>query len=636
VILTGHASGLFNAPQMFSIVITEKGGAQRQLDFQGAEIGIGRLEDNDLCLPKNNVSKYHARLVWRDERYVIVDQKSTNGTYVNGRRISAPMVVRKGDKIYIGDFILTLAAPGSVDAMAAREFRPPIEPSPELRSPTIPTTRVHDMGHAISDLPPANQVEPGSDPAPAEQVEPGATLPSDPPPPAAATALGEAPPRSSLPPPLPKLGDLPPPLRPDEARSAASGVSPPRSRSAAAWSGDGPLPSMVGGLTSPAVLAPSIRLQGALAMLMERLATHMNVARSEESAFPSEHQSTLDKLMDELAQEGAIGPDLDRRFLREAAMSEAVGLGPLDRLLANRAVREVVIDGPNRVLADLGGGLTSVSSFFSDDSAVLVAARRLLHRAGQKLDPDEPVHEAQLPAGGHLQLLLPPLAAKGALLAVRCPARAQSSPESMVTDGLLSIDMLALLRSRVQRRANILVLGPIGSGVSGVLTLLAALAPEHERVVTIEDSPSASLLNPQALPLARKAMPELPLSEFLTRAAQLRYDRLLIDDLRPEDALSALAAAAAGSGMLLGMHAPNPELALRLLELYAQSATPGAGLGLQPLLAAALQLVVQLGPDGSGSRRIQSICELQLEQDQLALRPLFRHDGKSFLELHSA
>ena len=123
---------------MFSILITEKGGAQRQLDFEAAEIGIGRLEDNDLCLPKNNVSKHHARLVFKDDRYVIVDQKSTNGTYVNGRRITGPMVVRRGDKIYIGDFILTLSG---AEGVAAREFGPlPTNTNAGPRGPLDPTT----------------------------------------------------------------------------------------------------------------------------------------------------------------------------------------------------------------------------------------------------------------------------------------------------------------------------------------------------------------------------------------------------------------------------------------------------------------------------------------------------------------
>jgi pilus assembly protein CpaF len=655
---------------VFSIVITEKGGAQRQLDFEGAEIGIGRLEDNDLCLPKNNVSKYHARLVYKDERYVIVDQKSTNGTYVNGRRISAPMVVRKGDKVYIGDFILTLAAAGGGDGIAAREFRPVL--GREFRGPTVPTpTRTQDLTRTSSDrplepAPPARptMAPPAPPPSAAGKTFPTASVPPAPPQPDAE----EAPPARSSSVPPPRTPSGPPPLprpAPGQPPTAAGSSTAPRAseppahleaamppateqprpappqragtaraplKPSAPWSSDN-APAGPAGLTSPAVLAPSIRLQGALAMLMERLATHMNVARGEESAFPSEQQQTLERLIDELADEGALGPDLDRRFLREAAMSEAVGLGPLDRLLANRSVREIVVDAPTRVLADLGGGLTSVSAFFSDDSAVLVAARRLLHRAGQKLDLSETAHEAQLPGGGRVQLLLPPLAAKGPVIAVRCPVRAQSAPDSLVTDGVLSTDMLALLRSRVQQRKNILVLGPLGAGVSTLVSMLTLLGPDHERVVSIEESPSASLLNTQTTPLSRKARPEAELSEFLRQASQLRYDRLVIDDVRPEDVLTVLAAAAASNGVLLGMHAPDPQVALTLLELFAQSTVRvhADGHGVRPLLAAALQLLVHLAPDATGARRVLGISELhQTEPGTLELRPLFRYDGKSF------
>ena len=96
---------------MFSIVITERGGAQRQLELDALEISIGRIEDNDVVLPRSNVSKRHARLVLKDDRYVLIDLKSTNGTYINGRRLGAPMLVGVGDKIYIGDFILSLQEP---------------------------------------------------------------------------------------------------------------------------------------------------------------------------------------------------------------------------------------------------------------------------------------------------------------------------------------------------------------------------------------------------------------------------------------------------------------------------------------------------------------------------------------------
>src|SRR5689334_15551272 len=106
---------------MFAVIITEKGGAQRREEFDQTEITIGRVQGNDIILPRSNVSKRHSRLVLKDGRFIVVDLKSTNGTYVNGRKITSPLVVKPGDKIYIGDFILGLED-GSQEARGSREL----------------------------------------------------------------------------------------------------------------------------------------------------------------------------------------------------------------------------------------------------------------------------------------------------------------------------------------------------------------------------------------------------------------------------------------------------------------------------------------------------------------------------------
>jgi pilus assembly protein CpaF len=278
--------------------------------------------------------------------------------------------------------------------------------------------------------------------------------------------------------------------------------------------------------------------------------------------------------------------------------------------------------------------LAAVSSFFSGDGAVLVVAQRLLHRAGRKFEETAPVQEARLPSGGFMQILLPPLSAKGPLLTVRCPPRALSSPESQVTEGVLSMDMLAFLRGAVQQRKNILVLGAMGSGVSTLLGMLTMLAPDHERVVTIENSPSGSLLNAQTLPLSRHAMPGLTLEEFLRYASRLRHDRLVIDDVSGPDALAALSAAAASPGVIFGMHAPTPQTALLQLDLFAQAAVGGGRTSLAPLLASALNVLVHVAATTEGSRKIQSISELKVGKEKsLELTTLFRLEPKGFVKL---
>lgn len=663
---------------VFSIVITEKGGAQQQLDFDEAEVNIGRLDDNELCLPKNNVSKHHARLLYKDQRYVIVDQQSTNGTYVNGRRITGPAVVRRGDKIYIGDFILVLGEGAGVRSTQSAGS-PSLSAGPPVLSATEPNAATEEARRAETQRRRPGQKPSASTPAgtdgasrprpsppplprssnppalptrasaapPAERAQPARRGARSTPPPSAAGAAkhparrGGAHARSSSVPPLSAASSTvpAPSLHSDRASMPPSGVSAPSipplpriGQSEALEGVDSAQAAALSGLTSPAVLAPNVRLQTALSMLLERLAPHLDIQRHEESAFPSEHQGLLDALIDQLSDEGMLADDLDPAALREATINEAVGLGPLERLLNNRQVREIVVDGPTCVHADLGGGLTRTSSFFSDDGAVRVIAARLLYRAGQKLDPHKPVHEAQLPGGGTLQLLLPPLSPRGPLLTVRCATRAQRNPESYVGDGALSMDMLALLRGCMQQRRNVLVLGTVGSGVSEWLMLLARLAPEHERIVTIEDAPNASLLNPQIVPLCRRALPKAGLHELVQRATALRPDRLILDDLRLSEADSALAAAAGSGGVSIGLHAPSPQVALSLLAHSAGQALGGNAALASVLIASALSLFIHVGSDPSGTRRLLSIQELQRNSAGLPeLRPLFRFEGGGFV-----
>src|SRR3954462_11547164 len=102
---------------MFTVVITEKGGAQKRLSFNESEVTVGRVPGNDVVLPKGNVSKRHSRIVLKDNRFIVVDLKSTNGSYVNGGKITSPLVVKEGDKIYVGDYVLTLEGAPALDAL---------------------------------------------------------------------------------------------------------------------------------------------------------------------------------------------------------------------------------------------------------------------------------------------------------------------------------------------------------------------------------------------------------------------------------------------------------------------------------------------------------------------------------------
>src|SRR5205807_7696604 len=120
---------------MFAIVVNEKGGEQKRLEFDKPEVTIGRVQGNDIILPKGNVSKRHSRIVLKDGKFIIVDLKSTNGTYVNGRKITSPLVIKGSDKVYIGDFILSVE---DQLADAPADMSPPPMPPPAPRRSTMP------------------------------------------------------------------------------------------------------------------------------------------------------------------------------------------------------------------------------------------------------------------------------------------------------------------------------------------------------------------------------------------------------------------------------------------------------------------------------------------------------------------
>lgn len=644
---------------VLSIVVTDKSGAKRLLEFEKNEVTVGRLDNNDIVLPKNNVSKRHSQVALKEGRAVVSDLKSTNGTYVNGRRIAAPLVLKPGDKVYIGDFILTVEAHASSNETVAV---PPVVLDPlrttaeHARERLIADTAHHDplpINPATGSLPPPPPMPSLRSPALADSLRKraksddtaassrldfipaptGKSLPP-PPPPSAGTSSPPAHHEGTVSVPFPSLEDPPSapiPKRQDSGVVATQAPSPdpdtrerrsnrPSSRPSFPPSRVEDPESSAGPRTSPAVLTPSVRLQGALRSLMERLAAHVEVFAPRESAFSTHNGTVLESLIDELAEEGEVSADIDRVFLRDAAISEAFGLGPLDRLLSNSSVREIVIDGPSRIMVDMGGGLSAVSAFMSSKQAMLCVAQRLLTRGGETFEEGRSVHECVLPNGSYVQVLMPPLAVRGPLVSIRCAPRMPLNIESLVTQDMLSNDMATLLRTAVRKHRNVVVVGGAGTGVTTALGVLASLALDHERVVTVEDVPALTLDHPNVLPMRRA--PDQPLDDLLRRIARLRSDLIALDDVRGDSARDALLLSAERTGVLLGMHAQSLPAALQQLELFSRLNDAAA------LIAQAIHVLVHVAIDRDGVRRVISIAEVTGARDEaLSVRELYRFDG---------
>ena len=610
------ASNLFNSYPVLAITITDKNGAQRRMHFSGAEIAIGRLDDNDLVLPKNNVSKRHARVLYSDGRCVVSDLQSTNGTYVNGRRINAPVAVNDGDKIYIGDYILSLSEVSEEQASTPPPL-PDFSPPKDGQADEADDLRMDEREATVARPPVLDfRTTTTSSALPPPLPHPHQT--------GARTGVPMVPPRT---------GDNAGPTQLNATQASRPLRLPPTHAQG---------PSISVGLAQPehtevqrprssrppappsSALAPAVRLQGALANLVERLTEQRKSAHPSELAGPaSDYLDKLDTAMEELAQDGIIGPDLDRRFLREAAINELNGLGPLERLLRDSHTRRIVVDHPTRILVDQGKGLVSANAFFSSARAMNLVARRLLARGRVSFLPQNELHEATLPEGDHVLILSSPLVYPGPVIAIRCARREPVVPERLVHDGLVNADTLRVLRDAVQTRRNILVYGAAEIDLSFALSGLAGLAAAETRVLAIETDPGLSIAHPQVLTLTHHNA-DLAYGPLLQRAAHLACDHFILDDIKLPGAGAIMGWASHTHGILMGLHTNGQESGLEHLRTALLLAGHQDGEALHHLLARAIQLTVEVRKERDGQLRVTRVNELSPREQQMPEeRPLF-------------
>ena len=622
---------------MFSVIITEKGGSQRRVEFDQNEVTIGRVTGNDIVLPKGNVSKRHSRIVFKDSRFVVVDLKSTNGTYVNGRKISSPLVVKPGDKIYIGDFIITVDDPANGAS----------QPGIGNDDASLVSASSVDRSHSgVSSEEDASQ--PAPPPVMHTPVSPMQPTPAAAPRPPVPAAIASAPTPgrphppigSSRPLPMPPVGT---PGRPIPVPSTTASQNAPL-----ASQGTGPnlrafTPSGVPAFAAPPRPVPPVPKPRALETemgdavgddpfhaLMSRLAQDFDIfdASTESLRDPARWaaaERAIDRTLRNLVLEGVLDEGAEHTALPSAALREAVGLGVIESLLADERVREVLVSGPSHVLADRGTGLEPVEGGFSDVSMLVTVIRRLLAQAGVPFDPSRAVHEAVLPYGPHVSVILPPVAVRGPVLEIR-RAPKSITMQQLVVEGALSFDMSQAIERALAAHKNIFVTGPSGAGVTSVLSAIASLVPKRERLVLVESIPDMSVDRPGLVALAAGRLGGAPsLRELVISAARLRADRLVIDDVGADE-LSTVLAVLAGKlgGHMVGVHATRDEDLLAPLRLLARLGGKDAD-ALDALIARTVHLIVEVDTSRDG-RHVTRLAELVHTGGKATTKTLFVWD----------
>jgi pilus assembly protein CpaF len=363
-------------------------------------------------------------------------------------------------------------------------------------------------------------------------------------------------------------------------------------------------------------------LDGLAGSLRERL-----LAGAEEEGAAVDAQARIRDLVD---REAGVLDESSRAALVDIIAERSFGLGPLEPLLADPDVDEVLVCGCAPAWVERRGRLEQTSACFGSEEELRDAIERILAPLGRRVDEAEPLCDARLPDGSRVNVVLPPLALDGPVLTIRRFRRRGFSAEDLIANGTLTRPLAEFLGRAVRARCTILICGGTGSGKTTTLNVLSSFIDPGERVVTIEDAAELRLRQPQVIRLETRppnleGRGEVTIRRLVRNALRMRPDRIVVGEVRGAEALDMLTALCTGhDGSLCTVHAGSAGEALRRLEtlaLMADVGLPHAAVSEQ--VADALDLVVCQARAADGSRRVTGVSEVVRVAGGAGLRDVY-------------
>ena len=355
---------------------------------------------------------------------------------------------------------------------------------------------------------------------------------------------------------------------------------------------------------------------------LEALA-HTDRARAE-----TEIRALLSQLLSEEATPISLS---ERETLFSEVLDDVFGLGPLEPLLSDPKVSDILVNTCRNVFVERGGRLERVSASFQDDKHLLRIIDRIVSRVGRRIDDSSPMVDARLADGSRVNAIIPPLAVDGPLLSIRRFPAERLKAEELVTLKALTQPMLDFLAHCVRARLNCLISGGTGAGKTTLLNVLSGFIGAHERVVTIEDAAELQLRQEHVARLETRppnveGKGAIRQRELVVNALRMRPDRIVVGEVRSEEALDMLQAMNTGhDGSLTTVHANTPRDALARIEtMIAMGATNLPERAMRQQIASAIQLVVQQTRLADGSRKVTSVAEITgMEGDIITMQEIF-------------
>ncbi|OGS51869.1 MAG: type II secretion system protein E [Elusimicrobia bacterium RIFOXYB2_FULL_62_6] len=356
---------------------------------------------------------------------------------------------------------------------------------------------------------------------------------------------------------------------------------------------------------------------------------------SDDAALNLETRKKVDGIINGLLQkEGSTQLTREQRvkFINEL-LDEILGLGPLEELMRDPAVTEIMVNAPNRVFIERAGKLTLTKYQFRNEEQIIQVMKRIVAPLGRRIDESVPLVDARLKDGSRVNAIIPPLAVSGPTLTIRRFSAKPFTDSELIRKESISQDCVDFLKACVRLRKDIIISGGTGTGKTTFLNMLSSYIPEDERIVTVEDVAELRLqqdhwVRLESRPPNIEGKGEVTIRDLVKNCLRMRPDRIVVGEVRGSEALDMLQAMNTGhEGSLATIHANTPRDALTRMEAMCLMA--GADLpiwALREMIASAVHMIVQLTRFSDGTRKITAVTEITgREENQILIHDLYKY-----------
>lgn len=617
---------------MAVLSVIEKGSSEeKRYSLAKGAFTIGKEEGNTLVLQRQNISRKHCEIAYYNNQYVVKDLGSSNGTFVNGQKITTPVILKDGDAIQLGDFTVkyierdsprrVVTAQPLADVQARVYLRiKDIKEGTERVFPIIKSTVIIGKADDVDVVIPKQNVSRRHSEI---LFQGGNYYIKD-----LGSANGTFVNGVKLTAPLElynsmiiNLGDYEIMfVNQDDKRKAPQLLQ--------AEDGENQKKTWKH-LPQSSELPIDLKQ-----MIHEKLVEDRELKTVDFSKIsPEEAQKITTRVVLNILNEiaGDLPQWITRDWILKEIIDEALGLGPLEDLIRDKKVNEIMVNGWDRIFIEKNRALVLSEKKFISDEALLNVIRRIMAPIGRRIDESTPYVNARLRDGSRVNAIIHPLAISGPALTIRKFPENPFGLEDIVKFGTLTKEMGTFLKTCVQARRNIVIAGGTGSGKTTLLNMMAMFIPEAERIITVEDSAELKIRKPnmvslEAKPANLEGKGAIPIRTLVINCLRMRPDRIVVGECRAGEAFDMLQAMNTGhDGSLTTLHANSPTEAVARLENLVLMA--GMDLPVKTIreqIASGVHLFVQQSRFSDGTRKITYISEVQgIVDDAIKLQDIF-------------